>query len=533
MLYQIFLGISLVASLGAGVDDVLGRIKISDQEKQLEDQNKKMQQMAKRISELITENEALHELNDNLKDENTKLKAAIHTLNDHIIELNNQIETQKIQIESLSRTIKALNETIANLNKEIVGLKVTIKQQDSQIMYLTATNTLYSKVIDLQRDTINEKREEIKNLTTKVEKLTEENTNLNAELKKKNFQIAGLSAANVLLKKTVELEEKVIEEKDGKIAAYLMTIKQLGIVLDYVSVEKVLLNKTVEVERTEKTKFIQGQMTTIVKQAYHIAGLDATLAIMEQVVKVQEVYLNEDKKMMKEQNKTIKELNTLIGSMNETIHTLIDEKAQLEEQVANLTKNVTDLNATVAALGEIIKNNNLKNAECQISWLKYKILEEMSGKHINLKKVYSSPGDECDARKFRSKCGNISPSAFIATEKTTGLQFGGFTNEKFDGKSDWKTDNHAFTYSLTTLAKCNITNPARAIYSGETYRLIDRPTLDFGEWDIWVTEKCLSGNTLVQPEKTYHCPSNDVPHFYSSVANPKLAGFDFYQVEGL
>eukprot|EP01022_Parablepharisma_sp_SALTPOND_P020156 TRINITY_DN358_c0_g1_i1.p2 TRINITY_DN358_c0_g1~~TRINITY_DN358_c0_g1_i1.p2 ORF type:complete len:659 (+),score=103.84 TRINITY_DN358_c0_g1_i1:75-1979(+) len=512
-LYQVLIGVSMAFNLGFSIDDIYSRVKLSSVNKKIEEQAKEIDQLKKSLKEVTQENSHLREENADLNRTVVILRENNKVLQEKNEELTREVRDLKDANQRLLEEITQLKEKVTELENEltkkdekIAELQLGLKKQDAEIMYLNAANAIYGKVVEIQKASIAEKTETI--------------NKLKVDVSKKNFEIAGLKAANALLKQTVEIDEKIIVEKEQTLVEKENVIKKQAVEISSEEAQKTLLKKAIQLEEeviAKKDGVIHDKDIVILQQTTTIAAKEATIILLEAAVNIQKETIVKQKVIIDTQNKTIDDLEKKVQS-------LTDENESLKEEVKTL-------NLQLSELKEIIKKFNDEHKECQIAWVKARVLEGITQKHVNLKKVYSAPKENCDRKDFHSKCGNIGPNLFIATEADTDLQFGGFTMEKFDGKSDWKTDKRAFTFSLTTLSKCDIKDPTHAIYARETHNLFQHNVVDFGQWDIWIEDACLQKGAKLELNKTYECPSNKNKYFYASTNKPKLSSFEFYQVE--
>ena len=316
---------------------------------------------------------------------------------------------------------------------------------------------------------------------------------LSGQLESLRFQVEGLNNKNAQLYATIQTRDDTIVELHGKVAEKEVENDALRDVI-------AKLNATTDELRRK-----------IAVQDEYIAGLkddvDQLYSDMRLVVGITNQELNRNQALEKE------------------IQSLEDDVKRHTIQIGQLT---WELMKTKGDLHEAQVNRTL-------SWIGMGLAERAVGRRFVAKKIYSATPHSCVSKDFYDTVKTEAPNLFIATELSTGLIFGGYTevNWTLGGDEDlFKNDPNAFTFSGTFLEKCTLIRSAQAINTARRYDMRDL-MLTFGNRDISIYDQCLSSHTRhsIQLGKNYMCPTRWPKYFYTNESSPLISSFEFYSVK--
>ena len=129
-----------------------------------------------------------------------------------------------------------------------------------------------------------------------------------------------------------------------------------------------------------------------------------------------------------------------------------------------------------------------------------KFFENKTLRHAKI--LYKASENEFCAKKFHEKCDGIADTlTVISTEFNK--KIGGFTPLKWKSTQgdEWSTDNsrESFIFSLTHNDKFTLQQPEKAIRNHQ-----DRGPIFGGGYDLWVTDKSNSNNSVANICSSYH-----------------------------
>ncbi len=527
-LYQILMGVSTAAFAVAGVGDLVLGNTVANQNVEIADKDKL-------ITDLKQSNQKLSEDNVRLTSENVQLTEANK-------KLAKTVDTQKILIDSLTEDIK-------KKTTQIDELRNIINQQKADILYLTLTNALYSRIIQTQRTSIATYKAELAKKDAKIVGLEASIVVLKKLVNDSAITINTLSAQNNVLKATVTLlrqatllQMETIKARDKTIVDQKTVISVRDAQLIESAIEKNIVSKVMDM-MGEELKAALAQVKELTTQLADANKKVETLTAENAGLKTQLAEANKKVETLTAENAGLK---TQLAEANKKVDTLTAENASLKKQVADLTASNAKLKALVieldtsiialkgkvASLTKLVADFNTKFQNYMLPWVQYQILMQETGKKVQLDRIYNtSTGSSCAQKDVRKIIGTAAPSVFIAND-TEGMVFGGYTTQTFAGTEKWKTDPKAFTFSLSTLSRCKNKNSdgEEAIYALD-HSDDDYDVLGFGHWDIWIPDNCMTEKTQIRLEdSTYECPRNGIENFYTTSNRPTLVSFDFYKV---
>ncbi len=561
------MGVSSALLVGTGVYDLILNSKLASKDGEIEGLMKAIKQKDDELVQLRESNKRLAESNRNLTIENYELRS-------NNTELEMKISGLEIVVKSLTATIEENKKTIANLT-------AFIAQQDAEILYLNGTVSIYKRVLEIKNEDIRQLEIVVAQKNITISALNAANMllrktaeNLQGALAQKTMQLSGMSISVSLLQKAAAITDLVLTQKNMRISALTATnallknvtegllqvvsdqkltiagmstrILQLSFQNSELTATETLLRQIVHLQDAmiaERDKTIVGQATTIKARDASLVVVEIEKTVIVKAMKAAAESFEDIIGQLKEQIKgwagkveqltaQIVELNKKIAELTKNIADLTTENTGLKATIVTLNEKIANLTRIVNALGEQVKKFDDTHATCQTAWLQYNILAQNCSKQVVVTKVFSASGDSCTTTNVRKAIATVAPGYFVAREKDTNLQFGGYTTQTFDNSDVWKADANAFTFSLSTFNKCKITAEGlgTAIYASEEYGS-DRDVVGFGKWDIWVPDECLSEPTLIGKHSTYACPTNEHGYFYTDSEKPTLVAFDYYKVE--
>lgn len=523
LIYQIFFGASLIANVGMGIHDFITSLTFADLKNQIQILQKNLNQCNTDRTKCEDEKKMCLEDYDPCVRELGVMKEFV---------LHNVTVYENITEENalLKEKIKTQQEIITKLTDFIKRQNKTVELQSETITALTISHSLVMKGFELQQVSIKKKN-----------KIIEDQAK---DITRKNYTITGLQLSNGILKQAIEAQNVVLEEKKGIINQQINTMKKMDFTISSLESNKLIMNKAVG----EANIFIDKLNTIIQALKQDIEKLNAYVKELLNIIYRQNFSIEGFKASMSVLETTITAQKEIIASMNSTIRVQASELLRKNFTVAHLEGANTLLNysarvlmtenieqgKTIESLGKRLNESEMKCAVNATEWLKMRILESVCEKKVELIPRYSAPKEQCGTDDFHDKMKNVAPSVFIATESKTNLQFGGFTTQTFDPKTDFKEDKHAFTFSYTSRNTCLLKNPKEAIFAGKWKGnpiWPDYGVLGYGNHDIWIKSSCLSKPSEIQLGKTYTCPKNGLNYFYTSTNNPQLVNFTFYEVK--
>lgn len=208
-------------------------------------------------------------------------------------------------------------------------------------------------------------------------------------------------------------------------------------------------------------------------------------------------------------------------ALEKQLDALQDELTRRGELIGKLNLEVDRLREE---LGDEVKKGSLQ-------WLQLKLIELKYGITTDVKKVYTGTKQSCDSQKFYDQIKGLHPNLFLATERATGLTFGGFTEQTWETTSPFKGDPMAFTFSASNRAVCKIKDENLAINT-DREREGKKLMLTFGNYDITLVDNCLLDSAhTIKVNQNYECPQVGYPNFYTRDEHPTLSSFEFYTVD--
>lgn len=155
-------------------------------------------------------------------------------------------------------------------------------------------------------------------------------------------------------------------------------------------------------------------------------------------------------------------------------------------------------------------------------------------KSLKLVQVFKATQDGYLNTDYWRCCEGMS-NVFFFAKSTLGKRFGGFRTFKIDKSNSYKSDKHAFIFSLTYKHKCKQLN------KNQTYAIYDTsdrmPTFGGGH-DFTIYSPChTTGSSYAKPYYTYEEPKNvkgaegiGAKEFLAGAYNFKLEELEVYQM---
>ena len=173
--------------------------------------------------------------------------------------------------------------------------------------------------------------------------------------------------------------------------------------------------------------------------------------------------------ILEEENKNLKEeLNELKKWKNENEEFIKYIKDKLEFKKKINSKIITKIDE-FNFIEKIFKNND----------------NNLTNKKFNLRLLYRATRNGDSGSSFHNICDNIKDTITLVKTKT-GLIFGGYTNETWNGNGIYKKDDKAFCFSINLKKRYNNKKTDRSIYCTNA----NGPC--FGDALFWIYGNCLS-----------------------------------------
>jgi peptidoglycan hydrolase CwlO-like protein len=463
----------------------------------IDELNKNITILTKQIDDLTKQITQMKLDIDRLTQENIKKDAKIKELEESIVNKTKEVDDWKNKIKDLNKTIDNLKLVIKDNEKTINDLLIKIKQQNETIAELKNNNTERdTKIAELTKQ-VNDLNETIKNYTKSITEKEELIVNL----------IRDIDVAN----KTIEANKQVIKDKQAQIVKMNEDITNLT--KQKADIEKIVNELEIKILELKNKKIDLEKQADELKKKHKekddiIDQLQKDIDLKNEVIRKQNdtIYLRSHR--IYELNITLKELTISANTLDKTNADLLNSSNQCVKEMEN----------------KIIP-------EVQMGWLKYQILEGY-GASASMTRVFSSQTQGFTRSAFIHAVSNVAPGLFIGKEAFTGLSFGGFTKERFNESSKFKTDPSAFTFSLSSYAKCKIKpgKQTEAIYDGGKYSY-QTDVLAFGNWDLWISENSHDKESEIKKGVSYNCPEQTNAFFYSKNELPKIDSIEYYKVD--
>ena len=151
---------------------------------------------------------------------------------------------------------------------------------------------------------------------------------------------------------------------------------------------------------------------------------------------------------VEEQNKEIEELKKKINEITKNKENLIEDKTQKRED-------------TILNLDSLIIKNNIKYNTTLKNWIN-------PNQKIKAELLYRLSRDSHFYQIFHKYCDNKGPTLTLI-EAVEGFITGGYTPLDWDSKTNWKSDNDTFIFSLTENKKFIKQNSSYSIFCLDSY----------------------------------------------------------------
>ncbi len=300
--------------------------------------------------------------------------------------------------------------------------------------------------------------------------------------------------------------------------------------------------ETVRNKNAQLHKEIGIREETIDELRTKLAAKESENDILRGTIKEQQQTIGEQKAKMEELQNNMDELTDkyeLLYSDMRMSTSMVNQQLQnnqalgkqleaLKTELKSMEELIGKLNWELVTAKEKLGDEQLKNA---IQWTSLQLIEKKYKYSVTVESKFKGKRGSCSTDDFYKVAKDLQPNLFLATEASSGLIFGGYTEKTWaTDEHEFKTDANAFTFSATNHAVCTLIEPTKAI-STKRERDGKKVLLAFGGNDISLGDDCVGGNThTVIPNYSYTCPKVGPANFYTEERKPVLSQFEFFRI---
>jgi len=332
--------------------------------------------------------------------------------------------------------------------------------------------------------------------------------------------------------------QKDLDKKDALLQEAIKRNEDLTHIIESLSLEmEGIRNKNAQlhIEITRREEVIDELKGKVAEEDVENEKLKTIIKELNDIIEDQKNEMEAQKLEIENLKDDLDELNSdlhlIVGITNQELNrnqALIKEIDALDDKIKDEQKLIGKLETELFQTREKLYEEQSNNA---IQWLQLNLLERKTENRVKVTQVYAASKTDCDSRKFYDLVKDLRPNLFIATEDQTNLMFGGYTAQSWENTTPFKSDDKAFTFSISHKKVCEIIDQEYAIYTNRNKEGKDL-LLTFGNFDITLNDKCLATTEhLIKPNQNYKCPESTSKYFYTENEHPQLSAFRFYTVE--